>query len=328
MTIPPVSFSPYQYNFNLRKNNYIEKKQLNNFSPIAFKNSMDFDTVDGIIGNFKQGKIADCYILSALISLANTEIGAEILKNNIKNIANNSYEVTLPGAEIVNNNYKLENKKSFITGKYIITSSEIENARKSGKYSSGDLDVLIYELAFEKYREEVLKTKEINKQKSEYGQAGQYTGDGTFLDPLNGGNSHDAIFILTGKKSKNYKISSEDVLPYPKGYIQSSKTNTIETTLNKRGVENLLDKFEKNPRRYAISFSLRLDDGGRHAVSLTKIRGNRIYFSNPWNTEKEFSLAKDDLFKYAYNVIISDMQEPSLFEEIRDKMINFTGKFV
>ena len=83
MTISPVSFSPYQYNFNLRKNNYIEKKQLNNFSPITFKNSTNFDTVDGIIGNFKQGKIADCYILSALISLANTEIGAKILKDNI-----------------------------------------------------------------------------------------------------------------------------------------------------------------------------------------------------------------------------------------------------
>lgn len=285
---------------------------------------------DGKIGDFSQGRIGDCYFLASLKSISGSDIGAEILKNNIKKTSNNSFKITLPGALLVKRDYATKNKKCYITGEYTITKAEIDKARKSKRYSKGDLDVLLYELAFEKYRKEVIKTNAINNQRSEYGQAGQYVGGGSLQDPLKGGYGNDAIFILTGKKSNNYRISPENIESISSSSIKG--IDIIESELTRKGAENLLNKAEKDPNRYAITFSLKLDDGrgkhGYHEVSLVKVEGDKIYFSNPWKSNKIFSITKDEFFRTTFNISIVDLKGSNLIENVQNQAINFLGHFL
>lgn len=310
--------------FNETSGDY-DKKQLNTI----FQNSSSTIS-DGVIGNFKQSsKTGDCYLLSSLYSLSTTTEGKVILKNNIKKESNGNFKITLPGAIIVKKDYEKDNKQCFITGIYTITKSEISRARKSGKYSQGDIDVLLYELAFEKYRKEVIKTNEANHQTSQYGIAGQYIGDGTMANSLNGGQGHDAMFILTGKKSKQYLVSAENVYAINPDSIKS--ISSVDSNLSRLGTSRLLDNMEKNPGRYSVTISFKLDNGnknyGYHALSISKVENGRVYFVNPWDSTKQFSLTKEELLKCTYNISILDLGESSFLDSAVNMLYNGFGNF-
>lgn len=288
------------------KENTVQKTKLPN-AILTFNNSNS----DGKIGFFQQSnKRGDCYLLASLLSISNTTTGAEILKKNITKDKLGNFQITLPGAIAVKKDYANDNKKCYVTGRYTITLADINKARQSGKYSKGDIDVLLYELAFERYRKEVLKTNQANNQQSQYGMAGQYVGNGTFADPLKGGQSNDAIFILTGRKSKDYSISSNSVASISSQSIKS--IDIQDGKLSRKGVEHFFEKMTKDPDRYAATFYLKLDNGkgdhGYHALTLSRVDKDKVYFINPWNSKKEFSLSKEGFFKAAYHITIADLK--------------------
>ena len=315
---------PLNGNFQTRTGKLNPNDIRNVFRNTIFNFNEEFVS-DGVIGNFRQGdKAGDCYLLSALYSLSKTSNGAAIIKNNIKKEKDGSYTVMLPGAIIIKNDYAKNRKKCSITGVYKITSAEIKKARGSKKYSSGDIDVLLYELAFAKYRREVILTNNMNQQSSQYGIAGQYTGNATFFDPLKGGVGHDAMFVISGKQSSDYEVSANTV-----SSINSSSIKTIQSRkkkIDRRGVQRLLDKKAKNPGRYSITFGLKLDNGtgkdGYHALSVTRIENGRVYFVNPWDTKKEFSMTIDGFMKSAYQISFVDMETPSLTESVVEGAYN------
>ncbi len=85
-----------------------------------------------------QGEIGDCWLLAGINSLSYSKLGENVLKNSIQNNKNGTYTVALK------------------RGKFLIcdfTSSDIKYAKQSGRYSSGDSDVLLMELAVEKFFE-------------------------------------------------------------------------------------------------------------------------------------------------------------------------------
>lgn len=293
---------------------------------LKFQNTIS----DGRIGFFRQRGTGDCYLLASLVAISKTKNGAEILKNNIKKNKNGSYTITLPGAIAVKKDYAKDGKKCYITGTYTITGSDIAKARKGNKYSSGDIDVLLYELAFEKYRKEVMKTNKENGQESEYGLAGQYIGGGTFASPLDGGQTNDATFILTGKKSKNYYISANKVQSVNSESIKG--IDVVDGNLSKLGTKRYLDLMSKNPGRYAMTFSIKIDDGkGKeeyHAIAITRVDKDRVYFTNSWNTKKEFSMSKEDFFNVAYDINVTDFGKPSLGENVINQTYNLWGNFI
>lgn len=284
---------------------------------------------DGVIGDFRQSsRTGDCYLLSALYSISKTKKGAALLKKNIVKNNNGSYKITLPGALIIKRDYANHKKPCSITGNYTITSSELQKAVKSGKYAKGDIDVVLYELAFEKYRREVMETNKMNHQSSLYGEAGQYTGGATSNSPLNGGVGHDAVFVLTGKKSKSYEISANSVSSVNVDQIKAVHSCS---KMNRKTLERLLDKIEKNPDRYSATFGIKTNDKGKigyHAVSISKIANGRVYFVNPWNTKKEFSMTKQDFLKCAYQVSVADMEEPGLVDNIADSAYAAYDNFI
>ncbi len=262
---------------------------------------------DGEIGLYRQGR-GDCYLLASLSSISQTKAGARILKENIKQDNQGNYVITLPGAVAVKNNYARDGKTCYISGRYTISKYDVMKARVSREYSKGDVDVLLYELAFEKYREEVLKTNRANGLPNVQGVAGQTAGDATMDNLLDGGQSRDAIFILTGKKSKQYSISPSRVEAVDREDIKAPIYVT-EESLSKRDTEHFLDKIQKEPGRYAVTFSLKVKNGGRdahHALTVTRVEGDKIYFVNPWNSGKELSMTREEFFYATYAVTVAD----------------------
>ena len=89
-----------------------------------------------IDGNFGQGLVGDCWLMSTIKGLANTPKGLKILNDSLRVDNDGNVFVTLKGA---NKTYK-------------ITKEEIETGKS--KYSNGDADVRAIEIAVEKYMKE------------------------------------------------------------------------------------------------------------------------------------------------------------------------------
>ncbi len=90
--------------------------------------------VNTYIGDEKQGQTGDCWLLTAINSLNMSENGRVLLSNAITDNQDGTYTVDLKG-----------------TGKtYTVTNKEIMDAKNSNKYSSGDSDIILFELAYEK----------------------------------------------------------------------------------------------------------------------------------------------------------------------------------
>ncbi len=101
-------------------------------------------TADGYIDPSTQGISGDCWLLSGLSALSETQWGRDAIKEAINIKENGDIIITLKGA--------YGNKKQFK-----ITSSELEAAKNNNKYSTGDIDVLAIELAVENIENSLVK---------------------------------------------------------------------------------------------------------------------------------------------------------------------------
>lgn len=97
--------------------------------------------LDGYIDTVTQGTTADCWLISGLNALSENQWGRDAIKKAINIKSNGDVVITLKGA--------YGKKKQFT-----VTAQELNNAKNSSKYSSGDMDVLAIELAVEKYRKQ------------------------------------------------------------------------------------------------------------------------------------------------------------------------------
>lgn len=286
---------------------------------------------DGKIGAFKQGiRAADCYLLSSLISLRNNTRTAKILKKNIKKNSDGSFTITLPGAQIIKKNNKEDNIKSYITGEYTITPQEFYRARQSVSYSSGDDDVLLYELAFEKYRDEVEKTDLENNLPVKGNQSGIYTGRDS-LRILDGGISTDAIFVLTGKRGERLCIKGNE-----NSSISCWELQRVTTELTFKDIDNInkyLDKLQEKPQEYVATASFNIKEGGSHSVSIKSVTDKSVILVDPYNSEKEIVITKEEFIKKVRSIDLvninnnSTNEDESLFGKILSPIIDVIKKF-
>lgn len=103
------------------------------------------DKADGFIDPTVQQSTGDCWLLSGLNALSETQWGRDAIKQAINIKQNGDIVITLKGA--------YGKKKQFL-----ITKSELEVNKNNPKYSKGDMDVLAIELAVEKYRKQFGET--------------------------------------------------------------------------------------------------------------------------------------------------------------------------
>ena len=173
----------------------------------------DFE-MDDVVGTAYQGGVGDCYLLSIINAYRNNEKGHKLLIQNVpKSIDENGqtiYIVKLPGAEIASKDLKtrLPEDKVFIKGSYIVTQKEVDQAQKHKILSQGDPNVLLYELAFKKYRGDVKATvlaNNINVSRIHYAGLESSMSD----DDITGGWESEAAFIISGKHPLEWEMNFE-----------------------------------------------------------------------------------------------------------------------
>ena len=284
----------------------------------------EIDT-NGVIESFGQGRTGDCYLLSSLMALASNKEGAKLLKNNISKNSDGSVTITLPGAVAANRELRKDGYTSRITGTYTITKEEFYKARQSGKYSRGDDDVLLYELAFEKYRTQVLETRDANHTRASF-DVGRYIGGGTYADPLKGGLEVDAMFVLSANMGTEYSIGENQgvitELPKAAGYGPSS-INLDHDKTSRREIDKYLKRFERDPERYALTAAFRSSATSGHAYHLKKVSGDTVILVNPWDSDKEIAMQKSEFLRQAECITVWDTKEKGFWQGAKDLFDDF-----
>ena len=321
----------------------------------------DYTDVNGIIEHSKQGGIGNCFLLGTINSLNTSTAGREILNNSVKKetITDENgkeqivYRISFKGAaqiteDLTNGIRNFPKDKVFIQPEYTITAEELEEAAlKSGKnYSSGDKDVLLHELAYEKYRQDVVKTIQANDVDDSPISAPKYisgldvpTGFGTNPEDIGSGNTLGmTMYLYTGKKSDVY-FNTSNKLPVCEidsdGNISAVKNNTADN--NARAIESESNVFNKryddaeqvikllknntdkegNFKNYIVETSLNITsqivDGkavsnAGHAFTVKGIKGNKVILINPWDSSKEAEISIKDFIKAAGTINIVNLE--------------------
>ncbi|HSA07475.1 MAG TPA: calcium-binding protein [Candidatus Gastranaerophilales bacterium] len=138
--------------------------------------------LNGIIEDFSQGGIGDCWYLSSLKSLSISNAGQIMLSNTI-NITDTSCSVSFLGTPNFTYSTTLVNLNAEI--------NDNDNYSKTGGHSSGDADALLLEMALKNY---------INNRSSFF-----------TASPYNGGWMNEALSLLTGKRSEVFNNWSNNL---------------------------------------------------------------------------------------------------------------------
>ena len=304
--------------------------------------------IDGNFGESRQVGEGDCYLMATINSIRELDNGQQMLNNLVKIETNENgekvYKVTLPGAQVVAEGLRTDNRvdpnKMHITGEYTFTESEMQEILKqAGKqYSLGDGDVILLEAAFEKYRNEVDQTLEDNPKfkeetKRKLGIGGAQTGHDK-QNILAGGYSEDPTFMLTGRISELYSIlkdnppfglSYEDlqagnvtVLPNEnnRGVIEKSAISEIDGNVkkSKQELNEMLDNVMNDGKdghidNVAVASFVMIKangDNGGHALTLKSVTEDTVVMINPWHPDKEITMSREDFIKSVGHLNVAD----------------------
>ena len=313
----------------------------------------DFSQLDGKFDTAYQIGKGDCYLLASINSLSQTEEGQKLLQQNVKVSTNDKgekvYTISFPGAANAREALisgkgnasigQLPEDKVHIQGSYTITEAELNDAAKrAGKdYSAGDKDVLLFEVAYDKYRKDVaqtIKDNHIDPRKTKY-VAGLGISN-VSGDTLSGGNAAEATYILTGKKSLVYENKSNiptcyvdsnmqmHILEDENGNLVKAGVMAVENTQN-ANIDSILDKLRKDSAdgkiddfAASVSFIVSSQEvngstikGGGHALTIRKVTENEVILSNPWDPDTDIVMSITDLKKAAKNVYCMQLNATS-----------------
>lgn len=245
-------------------------------------NSIFSGSINGEIEDTQQGRIGDCWLLTYFNGLRDTKWGKKLIKDAIRPDGNDGAIVTFRGS-------RGEQKE------FQIPIDEIIKAKEKGIYSSGDDDMLIMEIAVEKY---LIKYGELYEDRDQ--NIGTATGEAI---TGNGLKAKDFVELLSGKQTKSHYSS----------YAFADSFEDYEK-INKEQMR-LLNEFEKHPNEYMGVISFRGDslDGvmySEHAYQIKKIvtRGQDKYaiIVNPWDSGKTEEIAIDKLLYNTSMICITE----------------------
>lgn len=244
---------------------------------------------DGKIGNTKQEDINDCWVLAGVTALSYTDKGQEILNKAVTHNDDGSVTVKLVGGG-----------KEYTFSAEEIALNQYEDGEK--KYSSGDTDMNILEMAFARYRKENVQNQEASI--IPFDRAHNKSIGTTETDPLNNGMTDEAVYLLTGTKAE-YWLDPRII------------------NLDKKG-EKLLDKFKDNPDDYAVVCSFKGEDDSvtdgkirdSHVYSIKSVDDENVYVVNPWDTSKTITYPRDKFMANVNDISMTDLEEATTAETL------------
>lgn len=235
--------------------------------------TFDGENKDGAIGETKQHSTGNCWLLSGINALSYTEKGRQIIKDCLE--------------------YCGDVTKVHLKGFGTIEVSDIDVAytKGSSQYSSGDDDMIIFELAIEQVLDQIARGDIMVDP-----DASWYMEDSTELEvtkrnssSATGGYVSELIYFVTGKEGKRIddkEEMKESLVAFEKN---DNKDIAMGASTNKEAkVKDIDGKTVKLP--------------GNHAYSIKEVKDGIVTVINPWDSSKEIKL-DTDTFCEAFNSI-------------------------
>ncbi len=207
-----------------------------------------------------QGSTGDCVLISGMYAYASDDKGAQLIKDSIT--INKG-----PDGEI--ESYTVEFKG--IGESYTITAKELKKATKFkltralmnwAKYSSGDDDMVLLELAYKKCANESSNEK-LHFSRSE--------------KKLNGVDYNNLHYMMTGNYPKYYE---------PEELIDELEAGNLSNdTVAQIGFEKAQKVKDINGDKVKLA--------GRHAYTISEINDETVTLLNPWNTGESIILSRE-----------------------------------
>lgn len=255
------------------------KADFEKYDPTAKKKALLASKADGKLDDFAQGDRGDCWLIASLKAL---DISKGDKLDFLKTDENGNITVELKG----------------VNKKYTFTDDELKQMIQSGKYASGDKDVIAVEGAFEKYRKEII----INKQTSSNRESLKFLGVYSNNDILGNGRPKLALEILTGKGVSSITKSNDKNVVYKNNVsvLQKMNEETLKPYLDNKNNSLIVvleeaDKYRKN-------------DG--HAFVFKGYDKENVYLINPYDTSKIETMKKEVFYKKLNELIYTDFTKP------------------
>ena len=309
--------------------------------------ALDLDEENGvedvrINGQFdervQQQGTGDCYLLATLKSLSELSQGQEFIRNTITTNSDGSFTVSFPGIE----------------RSYTFTAEDIDAADSAtigstdgsivgsgmGRYSEGDDDVLLIEMAYEKFRDEAYHGQIPSKPEwpayvlQSTSEANYNAGKST----LTSGNMSQVMFLLTGEHAEyasGDKISSEldkmnntsdpfvayasvyadngyvadsngayykDASGYYKKVDENTPANAQRYTFTGAGSNDRCITLNGVGASADQKIDLTTNSVGGHAITISAVTDDTITIVNPWDSDKKVTVKRSEFEGYITGV--------------------------
>lgn len=236
---------------------------------------------NGEIENTQQNKSGDCWLLSGINALSYTEEGKDIIKNALDYRTDETI-VSLPGVQM----------------KVSVSDVELRAAKECEYYSTGDDDMIIFELAMAKARDKIASGEvAIN---SIYART---VHDGTFIQSsehgslsINNGKSTECIYFLTGKLGNVVKDKEEI----------NSALNTFQYNYNR---DFVMTAALNSNNEVTDIWGENIELAGPHAYAVKLVGDTTVAITNPWNSEENIILPKETFVDTFDSITYCDLSD-------------------
>ena len=258
---------------------FVESKELRNAYYI--ENFIQTGGINEEVEDFNQGLTGDCWLLSCLDGLNESERGRQIIADAINSYVGEDgktyYTVTLQGGykDVTEWNAKTQ---SYVTKTracnrvttYTFSMDDIFDARATGNYSKGDWDVLLFEMAISKLKEEQYY----------HGVAPDEEGDPF----IHGGLQTEMMQYLVG--TDNFITTSWSIYNNADGKAKAQAC--------KEYFMGLLNDGTIKSGTVGDNYLLYINYGS-HAYAITGVTEEGFYYTDPYHPEKTKFISWEEL---------------------------------
>lgn len=305
----------------------------------------DIDEENGMVNinrqfdeRVQQQGTGDCYLLATLKSLSESPQGQEIIKNTIQDNNDGTYTVKFPGIE---RSYTFNSDQIEAADSATIGSKDGTIAGSGmGRYSEGDDDIMLIELAYEQFREEAYHGQ-IQGKPEWPAYVLQSTSEANYnagKSALTSGNMSQVMFLLTGEHAEyasgdkvhseldKMNNTSDAFVAYASVYAENGYTSDPNGGYYKdssgyykkvdantpAGVERFtFTGAGTNDRCITLggvggsegqTIDLTTNTVGGHALTVTAVTDDTVTIINPWDSDKRVTVNRSELEGYITGV--------------------------